>query len=163
MSVLVSQQSTLRIEPVDVRAGLIAGAFGGAMEVVWMAGWHAQQALDAAPVARGVAATFAQQLGDGAWGVPLGVAIHMALSLALGVAIAVAARTLLGAASRPAKAAAVFATLVAIWAINFFVVLPIVNPEFVTLTPYSVSLISKALFGVAAALALSRGRTEAAN
>ncbi|MBK9082717.1 MAG: hypothetical protein IPL88_11880 [Rhizobiales bacterium] len=154
MSVLVSH-STLRLESADLRAGLIAGAFGGAMEVVWMAGWHAQQALDAAPVARGVAATFAPRLGEGASGVALGVAIHMALSLALGLAIAVAVRTLLGAASRPARAAAVFATLVAIWAINFFVVLPIVNPAFVTVVPYGVSLISKALFGVAAALALS--------
>ena len=32
--------------------------------------------------------------------------------------------------------------------------LPMWNPEFVTLVPYSVSLMSKALFGVAAAFTL---------
>jgi hypothetical protein len=37
----------------------------------------------------------------------------------------------------------------AIWAINFFVILPVVNAEFVTLMPYAVTLASKLGFGVA--------------
>ena len=40
---------------------------------------------------------------------------------------------------------------------NFFVVLPVVEPSFVHLLPYSVSLVSKLLFGVAAAETLRRG------
>ncbi len=39
---------------------------------------------------------------------------------------------------------------------NFFVVLPAVSPTFVNLVPYSVSLISKLLFGLAAAEILRR-------
>jgi hypothetical protein len=160
MSVIASAGAAPRLTANDLRAGLIAGTFGGLMEVAWMALWHAQKTLDAAPVARGVVATFSPSLGDSAWGVTSGVAIHMVLSLGLGVMIAYAVRQLLGSASRPARAAAVFATLVAIWAVNFFVVLPVINPAFVTIVPYSISLISKALFGVAAALALAGGRPD---
>ncbi len=43
------------------------------------------------------------------------------------------------------------AGLVGVWAVNFFVVLPIVSPDFVHIVPYAVSLTSKLLFGVAAA------------
>ena len=43
------------------------------------------------------------------------------------------------------------AALAGVWAVNFFVVLPIVSPAFVHIVPYAVSLTSKLLFGVAAA------------
>ena len=48
------------------------------------------------------------------------------------------------------------AALAGVWAINFFVVLPIVSPAFVHMVPYAVSLTSKLLFGVAAAAVLRR-------
>ena len=41
--------------------------------------------------------------------------------------------------------------LAAVWTVNFFVVLPIVSPAFIHIVPYAVSLISKLLFGIAAA------------
>ena len=56
------------------------------------------------------------------------------------------------------------ATLAVIWVINFFVVLPIIRPEFVHVVPYGVSLTSSLLFGAAVAavlydkLAFSPGR-----
>jgi hypothetical protein len=43
-----------------------------------------------------------------------------------------------------------------VWAVNFFVVLPQVNPAFVHLPPYGVTLISKLLFGLAAARVFAR-------
>ena len=49
-----------------------------------------------------------------------------------------------------------FAALAAVWAINFFVILPVLSPAFVHLVPYSVSLMSKLLFGFAAAETLRR-------
>jgi len=45
----------------------------------------------------------------------------------------------------------VVAALAGVWALNFLVVLPIVSPAFIHLMPYSVSLISKMAFGLAAA------------
>jgi hypothetical protein len=49
---------------------------------------------------------------------------------------------------------AVVGLLVAVWATNFFLVLPALNPGFVDLVPYGASLTSKVLFGVAAAFVL---------
>ena len=53
------------------------------------------------------------------------------------------------------------AALVSVWAVNFFVVLPTISPAFVHLAPYSVSLMSKVLFGLAAAEAEALRRQDA--
>jgi hypothetical protein len=45
-------------------------------------------------------------------------------------------------------------SLAAVWAINYFVVLPVLSPGFVHLLPYAITLASKLAFGVAAAAAL---------
>jgi hypothetical protein len=47
-------------------------------------------------------------------------------------------------------AAAVMA-LILVWALNFFIILPGLNASFVTLMPYTVTLFSKILFGLAMA------------
>jgi hypothetical protein len=44
-------------------------------------------------------------------------------------------------------------SLAAVWAINFFIVLPVISPGFVHLLPYAITLASKLAFGVAAAAA----------
>ena len=44
--------------------------------------------------------------------------------------------------------------LAAVWAVNFLVVLPVLSPDFVTLLAYPVTLISKLMFGLAAARSL---------
>jgi hypothetical protein len=48
----------------------------------------------------------------------------------------------------------VILALAAVWAVNFLIVLPYINPEFVRLLPYSVTLLSKLLFGLSAATVL---------
>jgi hypothetical protein len=48
----------------------------------------------------------------------------------------------------------VILTLATVWAVNFLLVLPYLNPRFVDLLPYSVTLASKLLFGLAAATVL---------
>jgi hypothetical protein len=78
--------------------------------------------------------------------------VHMTLAIMLGVALAFAWRafsTRCGGSARlyPFMVAA----LACVWAVNFFVALPLISPEFVSLVPYPVSLISKLLFGLAAA------------
>jgi len=57
--------------------------------------------------------------------------------------------------------AAVVGVLVLVWTMNFLVILPVVNPAFVTIVPYGASLTSKVLFGVAAALVFHTMRTRA--
>jgi hypothetical protein len=142
--------TTRTVTSADVQAGLAAGFFGGVAEVLWIA----MTASEPAVVARGVIGTIFPSMAQSSNAVALGVTAHMLIALALGVALAVGVRWFLSRVASPAKAFAVFASLIAVWAINFFVVLPVWNPEFVTLVPYSVSLISKALFGVAAAFTL---------
>lgn len=45
-------------------------------------------------------------------------------------------------------------TLATVWTMNFFVVLPNLNPVFITLMPYPVTFASKMLFALAMAVTL---------
>jgi hypothetical protein len=69
----------------------------------------------------------------------------MVLSLGLGLILA---KMLLGLA-RGSLMMAALGALAGIWALNFLVVLPAVNPAFVALMPFAVTLSSKLLFGAA--------------
>ncbi len=144
-------------------AGIVAGLAGGAIEVAWIALYQQIAGADGAAVARGVTQSVLPGMVSAPAAVPLGLAIHMGLAIALGIVIAVALPRLLprlvGTIMEPA---AVVATLIGVWAVNFFVVLPAINPAFVTLVPLSASLTSKVLFGFAAAFVLRAARRHRA-
>ncbi len=79
-----------------------------------------------------------------------GVAIHYVLSLLIAGAAAFAyLRIFAGDIDESTIFASSISALAIIWASNFFVVLPVVNPVFVTLMPLTVTLISKIGFGIA--------------
>jgi hypothetical protein len=151
---MVRLSSLLRI----VKGGVLLGIAGGLAEVVWIAFYGSLAAVDAAEVARGVSATAGLLLP----GIPLdtapvfnGIAVHMAVAVGIGVALIFAWHGL--AARRPAwinEFVFMLGALAAVWAFNFFVVLPLISPSFVDLVPYSVSLISKLLFGLTGAVVL---------
>ena len=129
-----------------------AGLAGGAAEVGWIALYQHLVGHDAAAVARGVTKAVVPALAPGPAALPMGLAIHIGLSIALGVVVAMAVPRLLPrVASTALEPVAVIAALVGVWALNFFVILPVIDPEFVALVPYGVSLASKVLFGFAAA------------
>jgi len=132
--------------------GSLAGVAGGLAEVAWICGYAAVTNSDAALVARGVTETV--RFGQSGMPVLNGLAIHMALAAVLGVGLALAIRSAAPALRGARLYAALAAALAAVWAVNFMIVLPLINPQFVDLIPYSVSFISKILFGVAAATAL---------
>ena len=135
--------------------GLLAGLTGGAAEVAWVSLYSTATETSGMIVAQQVTASVA----PAAAGLPsaplLGIAIHMLLSVALGITFAATiwrlAAPRLGAAAFLATAAA---SLALVWAFNFFVVLPVLNPVFVTLMPYGATLASKVLFGIAMGLVL---------
>jgi len=133
--------------------GTIAGLAGGVAEVSWIAIYANLSGSEAATVARGITQTVFPLLVTPHTAVLLGIAIHMALAISLGIAISVLVRTHL-APGLPAifEPVVVVGLLVAIWGVNFLLILPAINPAFVTLVPYTTSLISKILFGAAAAL-----------
>jgi hypothetical protein len=89
-----------------------------------------------------------------------GLAIHMALAIAIGVGLVLLWQLATGqGAARANEFVFMVAALIVIWTLNFFVVLPLISPDFVALVPYPVSLISKVLFGLASATVLqSNGR-----
>ena len=145
--------------------GLLAGLTGGAAEVAWVSLYSTATETSGMIVAQQVSASVV----PAAAGLPsaplLGIAIHMLLSVALGLAFAATiwrlAASRLGAAPFLATAAA---SLALVWAFNFFVALPALNPAFVTLMPYGATLVSKVLFGVAmgSVLLMSSPRRSAA-
>lgn len=141
--------------------GMLAGLAGGAIEIGWIALYQNLTGHDAAVVARGVTQSLLPGVASAPAAVPLGLAIHMGLAIALGLVIAVAlprlAPRLVGTALEPV---AVVAALIGVWAMNFFVVLPAINPAFVTLVPYGASLTSKVLFGFAAAFVFRSMRRQ---
>lgn len=134
-----------------VRQGVIAGSAGGLAEIVWVTLYAGATGANPAMLARGVTTAAGANALFPAAPVALGVTLHMGLAVMLGIALAFVWRML--SAHRVAASPFPFmvAALVGIWAINFFVVLPIVSPAFIQLVPYPVSLMSKVLFGLAAA------------
>jgi hypothetical protein len=138
-----------------VGQGVIAGAAGGLAEIIWVTLYAVATGADPAMLARGVTTAAGVSALLPITSLTLGVAIHMTLAVMLGVMLTVVWR---GLSLRWPEAAKPFpfmiTALLGVWAINFFLVLPIVNPAFVHLLPYPVSLISKVLFGLAAAGAL---------
>ena len=134
-----------------LRTGLCIGLAGGAAEiaVVWL--YSALTGGDAAMIARQVG----YAVGLPGASAATGVAIHMALAAPLGVALIAALQTVAG---RSAHNWIVFpfmlASLAIVWTFNFFVLLPVLSPDFVHLLPYAVSLTSKLSFGLLAAVTL---------
>lgn len=141
--------------PAITNVGIIAGLVGGLAEVVWIWLYSGLVGDDPTAIATAVSATFLT-LSD-----PLailsGLAIHMVLAAALGVALAIGLRRGLPQLARGGgDVVLVTLALAAVWGINFFILLPILNPGFVHIVPMPVSLISKLSFGIAAALVLHR-------
>jgi hypothetical protein len=136
-----------------VRTGAFAGIAGGLAEIAWVTLYSAVTGADPAALARGVTtAAGISALLPADSPVALGIGVHMALAAMLGIIMVFAWRAV--SAKRPHLSNPypfMLMALVTVWAVNFFVVLPIVSPAFIHIVPYAVSLISKLLFGVAAA------------
>jgi hypothetical protein len=139
------------------KRGLLAGAAGGLAEIIWISLYASATGGDPALLARGVTTASGVTALLPFAPATLGVTVHMSLAVLLGVALAglwqALAPRLRGVSG---LYAALFMVLAAIWAMNFFVILPLISPAFVLLVPYSVSLMSKLLFAAAAAETLRR-------
>ncbi len=137
-----------------IRVGVIAGAAGGLAEIAFVTLYAAATGGDVAVLARSVTIAAGASALFPSIPVALGVSVHMALAVVLGIALAFAWRALVSLRAGTGPYPFMLVALVGVWAINFFVVLPMVSPAFIHLLPYSISLISKLSFGLAAATAL---------
>jgi hypothetical protein len=146
------------------RYGVIAGAAGGLAEITWVTLYAGITGGNAAILARGVTTAVGVNALFPTASAAFGVAIHMTLAVLLGIALAFAWRAVSShrsAVVNPVSFA--LAALLGVWAFNFMVVLPIVSPAFVHAVPYAISLTSKLLFGLAAAMVLRRYGVSALN
>jgi hypothetical protein len=139
------------------RHGVIAGVAGGVAEIAWVMLYAGMTGADPATLARGVTTAAGMSALLPAAPAAMGVTVHMSLAVGLGIALSFGWRAL---SSHRLEIGGPFpfmlAALVSVWAVNFLVVLPIISPAFIHLAPYPVSLMSKVLFGLAAAEALRR-------
>jgi hypothetical protein len=137
----------------SIGVAVVAGAAGGMAEVIWIAAAAVVLGTDGWAVARGVFATIVPDMAAVNAAPWFGLFIHFALSIVLAAAFA---QTL----GRRLRGAQLFftalATLAVVWAFNFLVLLPLLNPAFVSLLPHPITLVSKLLFGVAMAAVLAR-------
>lgn len=132
-----------------VRSILLAGLAGGMAEILCISAYSNVQSASGTAVARQVTASLWPAAGEWAFAPALGIIIHLALSIALA---AMAAPLLSRIALKHPGAGFIVTSaaflLVLVWTVNFFIILPMLNPAFVTLLPYSVSFASKLLFGI---------------
>jgi hypothetical protein len=138
------------------RAIVLAGLAGAMAEVICVALFCALTPLNGGEVLRQITASVFLTMSGSAWAPVLGLLLHFAL----GVAVAYAFGLLIWQTfARRMGAATTLGTallaLAAIWTFNFFVLLPVVNAEFIGLMPYAVTFVSKVLFGVAMAATLN--------
>ena len=139
-------------EHVSLLIIVLAGLCGGTMEMLWVTLYSNLTGISAVEVARQITASVLPVMAAGALAPVTGVLIHMLLSVALGAIFAWAAwHFFLHQLGAEAIMMVALATLALVWATNFFVILPLLNPAFVTLMPYSVTLVSKILFAIAMA------------
>jgi hypothetical protein len=149
---------------INTRNLVLAGLAGGMAEVTWVAAWCAVSPLAGGAVLGGITASVFPAWADATFAPTLGLLIHFTLSVALALAFGLAfARSRAVARGAGSLLSASVLALAAVWTFNFFVLLPAINPAFVTLMPYPVTLISKLLFGVAMGAVLLRAPARSAS
>jgi hypothetical protein len=131
---------------------LLAGFAGGFAEILWVMLYSSATGASSAAIAREVAASIWPALATGTLAPALGIVIHMALAIALAALIVPPLVRLAERRREPSMMmVAAMTALALVWAINFLLVLPILNPGFVAMMPYGATLVSKLLFGIAMA------------
>jgi hypothetical protein len=139
-----------------MKRAIVAGAAGGLAEIAWVSLYAAMTGGDAAVIARGVTTAVGLNAMLPTLAVGTGVVVHMVLAVLLGVPAVMLWQAMGKRLGLAGGYAAVMAALAGVWMINFFVLLPLISPPFITMLPYAVSLTSKLLFGLAAAETLRR-------
>lgn len=125
---------------------VIAGLAGGLAELLWVGVSAAVLGVDVARVAREVAATVMPAAAATA---ERGLAVHFALSLALAAVFSGVTGRIGPHAGLGARLVAAVALLAGVWAVNFLVLLPWLNPASTALLPPGVTFTSKLLFALA--------------
>ena len=154
----IPDNNSVRILPV-----ILAGLAGGLIELIWITLYSSVTTTSATEVARQITVTVLPFTMNNGLMPALGVVIHLVLSIILAAAFVM---VLYGPIVRRFGATGLFlsglTTLSAVWAVNFLVLLPLLNPGFPLLMPYAITFTSKLLFGAAMSWVLIKtGRARA--
>lgn len=129
---------------------ILAGMVGGVMEIGWISIYSYISSVSAPNVARQISATILPYTADLYYAPMFGIFIHLILSLILAMFFsAIILKPAVRSYGTLGIMLSSLMTLGMVWAINFLIVLPMLNPSFISLMPYIVTLISKLLFGAA--------------
>ncbi len=130
-------------------AVVVAGLAGGLAEVLWIGASAMALGVDGWRVVREVAVTVLPVAADSSTAPALGFIVHFVLSIALAAGFVHVLERVRPQTGPGAWLAAAVVSLAIVWSVNFLVVLPWLNPAFVTLLPFGITFISKLLFAVA--------------
>ncbi len=129
------------------RIVMIAGLAGG-MEVIWVSLYSSFSSVSGVEIARQVTASLFPFAADLSIAPMLGLIIHLLLSLVLVLLfITIVLKPVFVRYGKPGIMLSSLITLALVWKINFFIVLPLINPSFISLMPLLITFISKLLFG----------------
>jgi len=126
-----------------------AGFCGGMAEIIWVVAYSLFSNIEPSNIASSISSTIFSNSIDPQVAPLVGVAIHLFLSslLALGFGFFVLPY-IQRLSNKYSTLITSIITLAVIWKFNFFVLLPIWNPEFINLLPLQITLLSKLLFGM---------------
>lgn len=129
---------------------IIAGLLGGLAEVVWISIYTFTTNAQLSEIGYGITATIYPAGADFMLAPVFGLIIHMALSILLALGFGTLLWPLIESRFQYKNITLIASvvTLAVVWKVNFFLLLPIWNPEFVSLLPLPVTLASKILFGL---------------
>ena len=135
---------------------VLSGLAGALAEVIWVAAYCALTQVRGVDVLREITASVFPWVASSAVAPSLGLALHFALGIAVSYGFCVLVWPFVRGKGSFSTLAAALVALLLIWAGNFFLLLPMINPRFVGLMPYGVTFVSKALFAIAMAATLNR-------
>ncbi len=140
---------------------LFAGLAGGLAEVMWIGTYSLATGRNGFEIARHVADAVFPGVLSTPVAPALGLGVHFGLSALLGLVLA-RLLTSVGALRFGVLLPICIGALGLIWAVNFILVLPLLDPIFPSLLPAWVTLMSKLLFGAALAGVLCQKSAKAA-
>ena len=147
----------------SARQIFIAGMVGGSAEILWFMLIGVVLSFNIQDVATGITTSIFPYEGSLHYSASIGVAIHLFLSVLLAALYMITlGRWSLSRYRLFGQLIVGMSALAFVWVVNYFVVLPILNPSFIETTTYSLSLLSKVFFGIAMALTFNylKGRTN---
>lgn len=132
----------------------IAGLAAGLAEAVWVMLYGSLASVDGRRVAREVITTVYPGLAAEPIAPYSGMALHFALSIAIAWVFYLVLASLFASPRRSQVLLVSVCGLAGIWAMNFFWILPNLNPAMANAVPKALSLVSKLSFGTVMGLAL---------